>query len=207
VIAPLPLLAAACEPGMYYGLGGGYAAPMHESGGSASLAARIEYQPPPRSMGSYFAAEGALLGFAGPDSRGLVPLLLGSGGGSFGAARLYLEGGLHGPGYLERYDHHVLGLVGLVGGAGLALTLGERAQLHLTARVLWSSPTTQIDLQAGRKVEFVYFLTGLTLYLRARPATPPPLDETAPRELEPTPLGPGAPRPKPGAKVVDSPAP
>jgi hypothetical protein len=177
------LLAAAlagCEAGYFYGVGGGVASPIgpNQPGGYVTLAARREYEPPPRSMGSYFAAEGDLVGFMSHDSRGLAPLLLGSGGGKVGPLRLYVEGGAQMLGYLERYDHRVFSIFGLVGGGGLGLSFNDYVELHLQARVLWSSPSTQIDIQAGRKVEFLYFMGGLTLYIRLQPTPPRPLEES-----------------------------
>jgi hypothetical protein len=173
------LAAAGCEPGFYYGASGGVAAPVRPSqaGGFASMSARREYEPPPRSLGSYFGASGDLVGFASTDSRGLVPLLVGSGGGKFGPMRLYLEGGVQLPGYLERFDHRVFAIFGLVGGLGVGVFVNEYFELHLTGRILWSSPSTQVDIQAGRKAEFLYLLSGLTVFIRPIPAPNRPVEE------------------------------
>jgi hypothetical protein len=153
---------------------------MHQAGGAAAFAVRRDFAPPPRSMASYFAVEGGAVGFMSHDSRGLVPLLLGSGGGRFDSFQLYVEGGIQLPGYLERYDHGVISAFGLVGGAGIGLVCGPRFELHLTTRVLWSSPSTQFDLHPGRKAEFLYWLAGLTFFFRPHPAAPPPLEPTLP---------------------------
>jgi hypothetical protein len=170
-----------CDPGYAYGVGGGLAGPPHQVGGSAAVAVRRDFAPPPSSMASYFAVEGSAVAFMSHDSRGLVPLLLGSGGGRFGSFQLYVAGGFQLPGYLERYDHRVLSMFGLAGGAGIGLPAGPRLELHLTVRALWSSPTTQIDLQTGaRKAEFLYWLVGLTFFFRPHPAPPPPLEPTLP---------------------------
>jgi hypothetical protein len=177
--AGLLLAAAGCEPGYYYGVNGGVESPLSpgQPGGYVGLAARREYEPPPRSIGSYFAAEGDLVGFQSRDSRGLTPLLVGSGGGKLGKLRLYVEGGAQLFGYLERYDHRVFSLFGLVGGGGAGVAFNDYVELHLQGRVLWSSPSTQIDIQKGNvKSEFLYFLGGLTLYIRVEPTPPRPVE-------------------------------
>jgi len=179
-VAGLLLVAAAgCQPGFYYGASGGVAAPLKptQAGGLASVSARVEYEPPPRSLGGYYGASGDIVGFASTDSRGLVPLLVGSGGGKFGPLRLYLEGGVQLPGYLERFDHRVFSIFGLVGGVGAGLYVSDHVEVHLGARILWSSPSTQVDIQQGRAIEFLYLLSGLTLFVRPIPAPNRPLEE------------------------------
>jgi hypothetical protein len=185
--APVPSLllvlvaAAGCEPGYFYGVAGGVATPIgpSQAGGYGAATARREYAPAPRSMGSYFAAEGAVVAFASHDSLGAVPLLLGSGGGRAGPMRYYLEGGAQLPGYLERYDHKVVSLFGLVGGVGIGVALGEHVELHLGGRVLWSSRSMQADIQtSARKDEFLFVFGGLTLHIRLEPRPPLPSEET-----------------------------
>jgi hypothetical protein len=176
------LLTVGCEPGYYYGAGGGVAGTLApaQAGGYGSLSARREFEPGPRTIGSYFAAEGTLAGWASHDSRGLAPMLVGAGGAKSGPFRLYVEGGVHILGVLERYDHQVFSFFGLVGGGGVAVALGEQLQLHLGARVLWSTPSAQIDINPGTpelRKEFLYFFTGLTLYFRPRVTPNRPLED------------------------------
>ena len=174
---------AGCDPGYSYGVAGGVAGPLApaQTGGFVSLGVKREFEPGPRSIANYFTAEGSIAGWASTDSRGLAPMLVGAGGAKSGAFRLYVEGGVHLLGALERYHNQVFSIFGLVGGAGLGLALGEHVEIHLGGRILWSSPSTQVDINKDadptHKKEWLFFFGGLSLHLRPRIVPNRPLED------------------------------
>jgi hypothetical protein len=182
-VAAAALGAVGCDPGYSYGVAGGVAGPLTpaQAGGYASLSIKREFDPPARSIANYFTAEGSIAGWASTDSRGLAPMLVGAGGAKSGAFRLYVEGGVHLLGALEHWHNQVFSIFGLVGGAGLGVAIGEHVELHLGGRVLWSSPSTQVDIRTdpdpARKREWLYFFGGLSLQIRPKIAPLRPLED------------------------------
>jgi hypothetical protein len=184
-LAALAVVAAAagCDPGYSYGVAGGVAGPLApaQTGGYAALGVKREFEAGPRTIANYFTAEGSIAGFASTDSRGIAPMLVGAGGMKNGIFRLYVEGGFHILGALERWHNQVVSFFGLVGGAGLGFALGEHFEVHLGGRVLWSSPTTQIDINKdpdpAHKKEWLYFFGGLSLHWRPRIVPNRPLED------------------------------
>jgi hypothetical protein len=175
--------ATGCDPGYSYGVAGGVAGPLTpaQAGGYAALGVKREFEAGPRSIANYFTAEGSIAGFASTDSRGIAPMLVGAGGAKSGAFRLYVEGGIHLLGALEHYHNQVVSFFGLVGGAGLGVAIGEHVEIHLGGRVLWSSPSTQIeinkDVDPTHKKEWLFFFGGLSVHIRPRIVPNRPLDD------------------------------
>jgi hypothetical protein len=175
--------ASGCDPGYSYGVAGGVAGPLApaQAGGYASLAIKREFDAPARSIANYFTAEGSIAGWASTDSRGLAPMLVGAGGAKSGAFRLYVEGGVHLLGALERWHNQVFSIFGLVGGAGLGVALGDHVEIHLGGRILWSSPSTQVDINKdadpSHKKEWLYFFGGLSIQIRPKITPLRPLED------------------------------
>ena len=183
LVAVALLGASGCDPGYSYSVAGGVAGPLApaQAGGYAALGAKREFDAPQRSIANYFTAEGSITGWASTDSRGLAPMLVGAGGAKSGAFRLYVEGGVHLLGVLERYHNQAFSIFGLVGGAGLGVALGEHVEVHLGGRILWSSPSTQVDINKDpdptHKKEWLFFFGGLTVQIRPRIVPNRPLED------------------------------
>jgi hypothetical protein len=182
-VAGVAASATGCDPGYSYGVAGGVAGPLApaQAGGYVSLGIKREFEAGPRSIANYFTAEGSIAGWGSTDSRGIAPMLVGAGGAKTGIFRLYVEGGVHLLGALERWHNQVFSIFGLVGGAGLGIALGEHVEVHLGGRVLWSSPSTQVDLNKdpdpAHKKEWLYFFGGLSVQIRPRIVPNRPLED------------------------------
>ncbi len=165
----LPLQAAADRG---YGVAVGLGAPLADTdtlGVAVGLSAFRSDLGGPKSM---LRAHGELLGIVTSDTKAILPTLAGELGGSVGDADLFVVAGVQMFGFAWRQDYTVFGIVGLLGGLGVALNVNPRWRVGFRGTVTWlpSDTTAILDDEGGEKPTFAFISVMLTLHYT--PSTP-----------------------------------
>jgi len=145
----------------WYGFGAGAGlelAPTASVGGFAIASAAMNGSD--EDSPQLLSLRGTLAGFIAKESWALMPLLSGDAGLRFGPVDIFLTGGVQIFGAARREKWTVFATFGVLGGGGIALTIGKDLRLSLRAMVIWLPSQTTAKIEAPDDLSKPTFLLG-----------------------------------------------